>query len=1664
VDFFTHLISSIGNSLFGGGNNNNVSSNDQKRKQDQQQPGFNANPSVSTPSTNLSAATPSAPRVIKPKALGPDLSGLSDSDAATAKDLISRGKNATGFITAARNDAVAKNNARIANDPVNKVLNTGVEVAKTAVIDPVVNTAKSLGDMGVATFGDVTGNRRLSQEGKRNFERDFEGSIGGMILNPLKTIGTSAAAALAGRDLLNKGIDPTIVQNAMNEYTAPAGVSTNQSTLQNSLAIGSAAGQTALNLAGADAILRPKPIRVGAADEAAADLANVADEVPVVPKVETAPVEPVPVEAGIKPPKVAPAVKTPTEVVANTPAPVEAGVKAPNLVTATVPGGARSRMPAVETQPITPEVARAEAAAQQVVDKAADTVPQSNPAPVDVAPVETAGQAASKEAATNTPSSLPTAPREIPVIEHDRSMAAGKPSVKGSSDARYNTEDENLDRIGKSSLIAEKGTAKTAGAHADELANKGFSKSDVRQMRNWIVKNADANGHYDSKSFKSFVEGLLNKADAPQGITDKQFADAGIPDFGDAPKTPGDAPATAEAQMSGTPVTSGRSAVNKVFPIDEEFDRRGTLIDINSTEDDLIDALYELRGTPVEGRSLSDTKRIRAIEQALKDGTPRPKAATSDNPLSPIEADAPATGKLGTITRQAVKDGSINTPEGVAKAISDTTTAARAEAEAAGDSIENIIKKGQTVWETNPEATTKEASEIVKDFTPAQQQVYKDYAQELTTLRKRSTQSLYGGNQGAWYAPRQFLDEEGASRAYDSSLVNEIKRTGKSKTDTEGNSLDYSTTPFEHYIQRYADAADAGTQRMVGAVEEHGIKMPEESKSALKESLGDITRRQDDAERALAETGDKKAYDKLQSEIQKDVRKAFDNFIDEIPGTGAAKRAAVNDVKALRGTYEQTLSQTVTLSNIGNRIADQGTKGIEALKRPLVQGLKKGLNPIVKAFAPDTFEKNALNVTNEARQAAKEFSRGTLMHEIADNFKATVSNAGAGRNPLVKAIAKTDAGVRATGSATTQMGDLSTSNVRDALEIGASRPEAAGLKTVQDYKKYFADYVKTQKFKDDLASVERTQNPKIGLAGGEIQENGGKVSTWLSKNVDNGLRTYAESKKAGLGNNRLVREVNDYVKGTLTGYAGVSSRVLGSVADAALPIRPLVAVAKEAASGDPVAVARATNMAAHAVADTIALYGAGAGTKMLVDSGVIGFTGPQAKQGSSESSFNKSRTIPANQFYLNLPDGNRLYFDPARPFGAPGVAADIAGSVATGAKDLGGTMANIGGQLFNQSGGNSIPENIVNIQKGYLDPSVSESEKKYARARTESLLAPSTGFLNNLANWTDGVKRAPENFSEFIQSNIPGMRQNVNVAKDSMGNDIPNSQQISGGSSIFSVGKNPDAVDANGNAADPIGAEINRLQKSGQKNVMPTNANTNAKAEVNTELAKLLLQNDSYKAADAGTQADILHQVLIGKTKDINTSLSNDDKMALLDYKLQGKKGTVWLEDNNNNLRYLGAKINNDLANGTMTKSSPDMDMGKKGSLAQKYTIAKVNAELNVPQELKNSYADTTKAELYKLDANSQEYKDLVAYDKALAEAGLPSKYQNKYGTYSGSGGSGGSRLPSPGSLVIQPKQIGALSPDTTPVEYKMPSLQTYTPGGKVNPYIRSISTSKGVK
>jgi hypothetical protein len=274
--------------------------------------------------------------------------------------------------------------------------------------------------------------------------------------------------------------------------------------------------------------------------------------------------------------------------------------------------------------------------------------------------------------------------------------------------------------------------------------------------------------------------------------------------------------------------------------------------------------------------------------------------------------------------------------------------------------------------------------------------------------------------------------------------------------------------------------------------------------------------------------------------------------------------------------------------------------------------------------------------------------------------------------------------------------------------------------------------------------------------------------------------------------------------------------------------------------------------------------------------------------------------------------------------------------------------------------------------------------------------------------------------------------------------------------------------------ADPLQSEMKRLETA-NKTLFSKNINEAAKTgSDNYQTAHDLLNNPIYQAADDKAKRGLLEKVLNGtETKTIDPSLPDDQKQLLLNEKLMGAgKLKVFLQDNKNNLDHVKATIANKDARGTLTDA--DQDINKKGSLAQQLAIANVRASANVTPDVVQAYNDATKAKFDAMDPQSDMYKQLVAYDNALEDAGLPSKLENSKDSYGslakGKGGGAGSKgkAPTPFTFATMPAGLagtGTAVPyakDDVPL-WKAPALLG-APAQAAIPNGRTISVVKGMK
>jgi hypothetical protein len=397
---------------------------------------------------------------------------------------------------------------------------------------------------------------------------------------------------------------------------------------------------------------------------------------------------------------------------------------------------------------------------------------------------------------------------------------------------------------------------------------------------------------------------------------------------------------------------------------------------------------------------------------------------------------------------------------------------------------------------------------------------------------------------------------------------------------------------------------------------------------------------------------------------------------------------------------------------------------------------------------------------------------------------------------------------------------------------------------------------------------------------------------------------------------------------------------------------------------------------------------------------------------------------------------------------APG---DVALDVASG---LGGLPGEIAGGALRYGA-----RDVVGTAAGAIAPAAGEAVK-FGTALQQSIAA-----------------KNPTAVERYGLKLIPGVGRRIAAAV------VPTKAQQSAASSPTPQGSgNPITDIANGVGSfingifhpappDPLSAEMSRLETA-NKSKFSLALNDASKTSDTGVTAHQVLSNATYQAADDKTKEQMLKSVLNETaTKAISDNLPDDQKKILLDAKLMGSgKLDVFNQDNGNKLNYVKATIANGLANGDLNKTSPDLNIAKKGSLAQQVAIAQVNSDKNVTQDVIQSYADTKKAEFNQLVKDGDPQAEVLAgYDKALIAAGLPAKFTNKNGGYGSTAKAKGGASSSFVSAQLPSSLVGTGATGASKNGYASdaplfkPIASLSAPASVAIPQGRSISVAKGV-
>jgi hypothetical protein len=155
-----------------------------------------------------------------------------------------------------RQNTTQQGKVNASNEQVRRVADTVATPVKVAAqvvndfaVQPAINTALAVGDMGIGAAAGAFGNKALERASKQQFKQHFDGSPAGAVFNPLDVLGSTLGASAANADLYRKGeIDPNIIDAATNKQTAHVGMNTDMSSEDATLKLLQAAGETAMNV------------------------------------------------------------------------------------------------------------------------------------------------------------------------------------------------------------------------------------------------------------------------------------------------------------------------------------------------------------------------------------------------------------------------------------------------------------------------------------------------------------------------------------------------------------------------------------------------------------------------------------------------------------------------------------------------------------------------------------------------------------------------------------------------------------------------------------------------------------------------------------------------------------------------------------------------------------------------------------------------------------------------------------------------------------------------------------------------------------------------------------------------------------------------------------------------------------------------------------------------------------------------------------------------------------------------------------------------------------------------------------------------------------------------------------------------------------------------
>lgn len=431
------------------------------------------------------------------------------------------------------------------------------------------------------------------------------------------------------------------------------------------------------------------------------------------------------------------------------------------------------------------------------------------------------------------------------------------------------------------------------------------------------------------------------------------------------------------------------------------------------------------------------------------------------------------------------------------------------------------------------------------------------------------------------------------------------------------------------------------------------------------------------------------------------------------------------------------------------------------------------------------------------------------------------------------------------------------------------------------------------------------------------------------------------------------------------------------------------------------------------------------------------------------------------------------YVDIGRYLGPAAFPIMIGASIGKGnPEDIPGTVTNVTQQFIAQYGGDSVGDILTmagSMLNGDWNTALSTDIQRTAAGIVDAFI-PAASVIGTVGKAEDMVvqRAKPDTsggFVDALQARLPLVRANVPGTKDTLGNAITQGNAFNLLPGV-SGGQKSALTPAESKGQVSVESEIDRLAGAGFE-TMPSKQATNA--EGSTKWGELVIGSDLYKKANDETKAEYLKKSLAGTdAKNINDSLSDEQKLALLTKELVGEKthkknldGASYARD------YYTAAYENAVANDTLT--ADDDNLQSTGSLHYKAISSQVNASFKGwTAELENLYNDTTEAELNDMALDDPNRQLLLDLDKARAEAGVSrdssdkstAKYEKTLsGTYGTKGKKTSLKLP---TLAVKSPSGGSgtlASLEARPTVPTVPAIAKTRPKAR-----RSISVKRGVQ